>query len=76
MLSEESNRYRFQCEVVEVIYKDGKRIIKAMCNPGTMIIETPDDGKIQLGDRMVVTGTIHIEKSEPGSNTENIIPNQ
>ena len=70
MVSEDSNRYRFHCEVVEVIYQDGKRIIKAMCNPGTMIIETPDDGKIQLGDRLVVTGTIQIENSESDSNSE------
>ena len=70
MDSDASNSYRFRCEVVEVIYKDGKRVIKAMCNPGSLIIETPDDGKIQLGDKLIVTGSIHIDSTEHDSSAE------
>lgn len=58
------NTYHLSCKVVEIIYKDGKRMIKAMCNPGALIIETPDDGNSQLGDMLLVTGTFHIEKLE------------
>ena len=64
MIQTASNRYRFQCEVVEVIHKDGSRMIKAVCNPGSIIIETPDVGNIQLGDKLTVTGTLQIDSIE------------
>lgn len=70
MIQKASNRYRFQCEVVEVIHKDGSRMIKAICTPGSIIIETPDDGNIQLGDKLMVSGTLQIDKIEPYSNIE------
>ena len=58
------NRFTFQCEVVEMISRKGKRIIKALCNPGTIIIEIPDDGNLQLGEKLQVSGSIHIESME------------
>lgn len=57
-----SKRYAFQCEVVEIISRDEKRIINAMCDPGSMIIEIPDDGQVQLGDVINVSGTINIDR--------------
>ena len=48
-----------------MISRKGKRIIKALCNPGTIIIEIPDDGNLQLGEKLQVTGSIHIESMEP-----------
>ncbi|MEN8155407.1 MAG: hypothetical protein ABFS10_00530 [Bacteroidota bacterium] len=60
-----SNTYRFSCKVVEVIFKDGKRVIKAITNPGSLIIEAHDDGKVQLGERIKITGTLKIEAVEP-----------
>lgn len=47
-----------------MISRNGKRIIKAVCTPGTIIIEIPDDGKIQLGEKVQITGTIQIESVE------------
>ena len=60
----ESNTFHLSCKVSEVIHQDRKRIIRVMCNPGSLIIETPDDGKVQLGDSLHVTGTLHIERLE------------
>ena len=59
-----SNRYCFHCEVAEMISRNGNRIVKALCTPGTIIIEIPDDGNMQLGEKLLVTGTIHIESME------------
>ena len=64
MTLNEPNRYRFQCEVLEVIHKDGSRRIKAVCNPGPILIEIPDDGKIRFCDKLMVTGTLQIESLE------------
>lgn len=64
MTLNQSNRYCFHCEVAEMISRNGKRIIKAVCTPGTIIIEIPDDGKIQLGEKVQLTGTIQIESVE------------
>jgi hypothetical protein len=47
-----------------MISRNGKRIIKATCSPGTIIIEIPDDGKIQLGEQVQVTGAIQVESVE------------
>ena len=69
MIQKDSNRYRFQCEVVEVIHKNGNRIIKAVTNPGSIIIEIPDDGKVQFCDKLLVTGTLQINSIE--ASTEN-----
>lgn len=70
MTSVTSNTYQFSCQVVEVIYKEEKRVIKAICNPGSLIILTPDAGLAQLGDRLLITGTLHIEsiRNEDSSN--------
>jgi len=65
-----SNRYCFHCEVAEMISRNGKRIIKALCNPGTIIIEIPDDGNMQLGEKLQVTGSIHIESMESIDNND------
>jgi len=70
MTSVQSNTYRFYCQVVEVINKDGHRLIKTICNPGPLIIETPDDGKTKLGDKLIVTGRIQIESMESNKNVE------
>jgi len=56
-----TNTYQFSCRVVEVIYKEDKRVIKVVCNPGSLIIETPDAGKAQLGDRLLLSGSFHID---------------
>lgn len=64
MTLNQSNRYCFHCKVAEMISRNGKRIIKATCSPGTIIIEIPDDGKIQLGEKVQVTGTIQVESVE------------
>ena len=48
-----------------MISRKGKRIIKALCNPGTIIIEIPDNGNLQLGEKLQVTGSMHIESMEP-----------
>ncbi|MEN8230161.1 MAG: hypothetical protein ABFS38_18510 [Bacteroidota bacterium] len=61
MSSDPSNTYHFSCQVVEIIYKEEQRIIKAICNPGSLIIETPDVGKAQLGDRLLLSGTFQID---------------
>lgn len=61
METSSTNTYQLSCRVVEVIYKENKRIIKAVCNPGSLIIETPDAGKAQLGDRLLLTGSFHID---------------
>jgi hypothetical protein len=65
------NIYQFSCQVVEVIYKDDRRIIKAICNPGSMIIETPDAGKAQLGDRLQITATLNIDTIGTDNSTKN-----
>lgn len=56
-----TNNYQFSCRVVEVIYKEERRIIKVVCNPGSLIIETPDAGKAQLGDRLLLKGSFYID---------------
>jgi hypothetical protein len=66
-----ANTYQFSCQVVEVIYNADKRIIKAICNPGSMIIETPDAGKAQLGDRLMITGSLNIDTVRIENNNEN-----
>ena len=37
-----------------------------------MIIETPDDGKYQLGDTLIVTGKLLIETMESNKRAEHI----
>ena len=64
------NRLSFHCEVAEMISRDGNRIIKALCNPGTIIIEIPDNGNMQLGEKLQVTGNIHIESMETIGNND------
>ncbi len=61
MESSATNTYQLSCRVVEVIYKEDKRIIKAVCNPGSLIIETPDAGKANLGERLLISGRFHID---------------
>ena len=61
MIADSSNTYHLSCQVVEIIYKEENKIIKAMCYPDSLIIETPDAGTAQLGDRLLVTGTFHID---------------
>ena len=51
-----------------MISRQGKRIIRVLCNPGTIIIEVPDDGKMQLGDKVQVSGRIEIDSMEPEKN--------
>jgi hypothetical protein len=68
MTLKHSNRYNFQCEVAEMISRNGRRIIRVLCNPGTIIIEVPDDGKMQLGDKVQVSGRIEIESMEAWKN--------
>jgi hypothetical protein len=70
MASGTPNTYRFYCQVVEVIHKDGGRLIKTMCKPGSLIIETPDDGITQLGDMLIVTGKFLIETMESNKSVE------
>lgn len=70
MSSDTSNTYRFYCQVIEVIHKDGGRLIKTMCNPGSLIIETPDDGKAKLGDKLIVTGSLRIVSMESNKSIE------
>lgn len=65
MILKQSNQYKFSCEVAELISRKGNRIIRVLCNPGTIIIEVPDDGKMQLGDKVQVTGRIEIDSMEP-----------
>ena len=62
-----NNSFQLECEIVEIISKDDKRIIKAMCNLGRKIIEIPDDGQVQLNDIFSVSGTIYIDhiKTDP-----------
>ena len=72
MTSDPSNTYHLSCQVVEIIYKEEKRTIKAMCYPDSLIIETPDAGNAQLGDRLLVTGTFHIDTVK----LENSAPNR
>ncbi len=62
MNSDPSNTYHLSCQVVEIIYKEEQRIIKAMCYPGSLVINTPDTGNAQLGDRLLVSGTFHIDR--------------
>jgi len=68
MILKQSNQYNFSCEVAELISRQGKRIIRVLCNPGTIIIEVPDDGKMQLGDKVQVSGRIEIDSMEPEKN--------
>ncbi len=71
MTSDPSNTYHLSCQVVEIIYKEKKKIIKAMCNPGSLILETSDAGKAQLGDRLQVSGTFHIDAVKFENSTHN-----
>ena len=64
MIQKDSNRYTFQCEVVEVIHKDEIRMIKAVTNPGSIMIEIPDDRKVRFCDKILVTGTLQIDSIE------------
>jgi hypothetical protein len=67
MVSPEANKYLFHCKVVEVISTGGERRINAMCDPGSFIMEVPDDGQIQLGDTLTISGSIQIESIEQNS---------
>ena len=60
----DSNIYRFHCEVVEVISTGAESTIKVICNPGSIIIEIPNERKIKMGDRIIVTGNLNILSSE------------
>ena len=66
----ESNTYRFKCEVVEVIYKGENPVVKMICNPGSMIVEVPKKGDIQLGDCLILTGELNISSLEKDCNSE------
>jgi hypothetical protein len=66
-----TNTYQLSCRVVEVIYKEDKRIIKVVCNPGSIILETPDAGKAQLGDRLHLTGSFQIDTIRAENSSEN-----
>jgi hypothetical protein len=55
--------------VAELISRNGSRIIRVLCNPGTLIIEIPDEGNMQLGEKVQVTGSIHIESVQSTENT-------
>ena len=68
---ETSNTYELSCQVVEIIYREGTRTIKTMCNPGSLIIETPDTGKAQLGDRLIITGKFHIQTVRTVNSSDN-----
>ncbi len=68
--SDISNTYRFYCQVVEVIHKDGSGLIKTICNPGSLIIEIPNDGKALLGDKLIVTGKLQIKTTESNKSIE------
>ena len=70
MESGTSNTYRLYCQVVEVIHKDGGRLIKTMCKPGSLMIEIPDDGKTKLCDTLIVTGRFQIESMESDNGVE------
>ena len=61
MQTESANTYHLSCQVVEIIYKEDQRIIKAVCHPGSLIIETAEGGQAQLGDKLRVTGTLRID---------------
>ena len=71
MTTAATNTYQLSCQVVEVIYKEEKRIIKAICNPGSLIVETPDAGLAQLGDRLQITATLHIDTIKTENSTRN-----
>ncbi len=68
MRLKQTNRYSFHCEVAELISRNGSRIIRVLCNPGTLIIEIPDDGNMQLGGKVQVTGSIQIESVQTTEN--------
>lgn len=65
----QANRYSFHCEVAELISRNGSRIIRVLCNPGTLIIEIPDEGNMQLGGKVQVKGSILIESVQTTENT-------
>ena len=70
-----ANRYRFNCQVVEVIRRGEDRMIKLVTDPGSMIIEIPFARPVKLGERLVLTGDLVITSAEEDCLDETIIDN-
>ncbi len=65
----DSNTYCFHCEVVEVISTGAESTVKMICNPGSIIIEFHNEGKMKMGDRIIVTGNLDILSTEKDCNS-------
>ncbi len=58
----QENKFVFLGEVVEVFYSGEARKIKVVCKPGHLLIEAPGKNAITIGDEVVITGNILIDK--------------
>ena len=64
MAVHDDNSFCFSARVVEEILKDGTRILKVLCRPGTFILNIPDSSSLGLGDHVCISGSFHIEGLE------------
>ncbi|MFC2089262.1 hypothetical protein ACFLT1_00690 [Bacteroidota bacterium] len=56
------SRMKLKCKVIEVISRGDERMVSAICDPASLIIEIPDNGTMELGDEVMVSGTFHIDQ--------------
>jgi hypothetical protein len=68
MQQEDINRYCFLGEVTEDFHQDGQRWMKTVCTPGRIMIKIPENTELHLGDRVKITCSLKVEKSEKQSN--------
>ena len=61
MIPEIDNKFVFQGKVIEVINYSQNRIIKVLCKPESIVIESVDDSSLNLGDTVNLTGTYKVD---------------
>lgn len=68
MEQKEINRFCFLGEVYEVFHQDGQRWMRAICKPGKILIQIPENHELNLGDSVTVTCSLLVEKLEKQTN--------
>jgi hypothetical protein len=64
MQQENTNRFYFLGEVIEVFQQNGQRWMKTICKPGRIMIQIPEDSDLNMGDSVKVTCSLMVEKLE------------
>lgn len=64
MPSKHIKQFTLSGEVMEILAKDSKCIIKIVCRPKYLMLSTNLSGNLHLGDKVTIEGSYHISKVE------------